>query len=238
MQKTVKLKAVKREKTGKEYVKKLRLTKNIPAIVYGKGFNPIPLEVNGKELETILRSGAGENAVISLQIDGDPKVKEKTVLISEIQHNPVNDHINHIDFHAISLTEKIRVKVPVHEKGEAPGIKEGGVLDHVHREIEVECLPTDIPNRIEVNIDKLNIGDSIHVKDLALPSGVKCVLDPEEKVLGVLAPMKEEVVAPAEGEAPAEPELIKKERKEKEEAAAGGQEAPAPKPVAEKGEKK
>jgi len=233
MQKTVKLKAIKREKLGKQNTKKLRLSKAVPAIVYGKGTNPIPLEVNGKELETVLRSGAGGNVIITLQIDGVPNIKEKTVLIREIQHNPVNDHIIHIDFNTISLTEKIKVKVPVHEKGEAPGLKEGGVIDHVHREIEVECLPTEIPNRIDVSIEKLNIGDAVYVKDIVLPAGVKCTLDPEEKIISILAPIKEEVVAATE-EVPAEPELIKKERKEKEEAPAPG--GPAAK--AEKEEKK
>ncbi|MBI4972035.1 MAG: 50S ribosomal protein L25 [Candidatus Omnitrophica bacterium] len=234
MQKTIKLKAIKREQTGKQYAKKLRLAKTIPAIVYGQGMSPIPLEVNGKELETVLRSG--ENVIVNLQIEGDPNVKEKTVLVSEVQVNPVNDHISHVDFHTISLTEKLRVKVPIHEKGEAAGLKEGGVIDHVHREIEVECLPTDIPSRIDVNIDTLKIGDAIYVKDIVLPAGVKCTLDPEEKILSILAPMAEEVAAPTEGEVVAEPELIKKERKEKE----GEEKAPAAggAPKAEKEEKK
>ncbi len=216
MQKIAKLKAIKREKTGKEYVKKIRLNKTIPAIVYGKDIQPIPLEVNGKELEVVLHSGAGENVIITLQIEGDPNVKEKTVLIREIQLNPVNHHINHVDFNTISLTEKIRVKVPLHEKGEAPGIKEGGILEHVHREIEIECLPTEIPNSIDVSIEGMKIGDSIHVKDIKLPEGVKCLLDPEEKIIGIQLPKAEEEVAP-ETEVPAEPELIKKERKEKDE---------------------
>jgi len=234
MQKTLKLKAVKREQTGKQYVKRLRLAKTIPAVIYGKDFPSIPLEVNGKELETILK--AGENAIISLQIEGVPNIKEKTVLISELQVNPVNDHIYHVDFHTISLTEKLKVKVPLHEKGEAPGLKEGGIIDHVHRELEVECLPTAIPHSIEINISALKIGDAIHVKDIILPSGVICTMDPDEKILSILAPTAEEVVAPAEGEAPAEPELIKKERKEKE----GDEKAPqaASAPKAEKEEKK
>lgn len=238
MQKTVKLKATKRENLGKQSTKKLRLSKIVPAIVYGKGTNPIPLEVNGKELETVLRSGAGENVVISLQIEGVTNVKEKTVLISEIQHNPVNDHIIHVDFHSISLTEKIKVKVPIHEKGEAPGIKEGGVIDHVHREIEVECLPTEIPNRIDVSVEKLNIGDAIYLKDIVLPPGVKCTLDPEEKILSILAPMKEEVAAPVEEVGAVEPELIKKERKEKEGEEKAAPLAPGAAPKAEKEEKK
>ncbi len=234
MQKTLKLKAVKREETGKQYVKRLRLAKTIPAVIYGKEMkSAIPLEVNGKELETILKTG--ENAIITLQIEGVPGVSEKTVLINELQVNPVNDHIYHVDFHTISLTEKLKVKVPLHEKGEAPGIKEGGIIDHVHRELEVECLPTAIPHSIEINISALKIGDSIHVKDIPLPAGVVCTMDPDEKILGILAPTEEEVAAPAEGEAPVEPELIKKERKEKE-----GDEkaAPAAAPKAEKEEKK
>lgn len=237
MQKTVQLKAIKREKTGKEYAKKLRLKKVIPAILYGKGIKPVALEIDGKELQDILKSGARENVVINLKVEGDPKIKEKTVLIREIQVDPVKEHIFHVDFNTISLTEKIKVKVPVHERGEAPGVKEGGIIDHVHREVEVECLPTEIPNRIDVSIDGLNIGDARYVKDLTFPKGVKCTLDPEEIVLSILAPKAEEVAAPAAEEVAAEPELIKKERKEKE-AEEGAPSPGAPAPKAEKEEKK
>ncbi len=207
------LKAVKREKTGKQYAKEIRKRKMIPGVVYGKNLEPISLEVNAKDLETLLKTGSGENALINLSIEGESKNAENTVLIHDLQMHPVQDFVEHVDFHVISLSEKIHVKVPVHEKGEAPGVKEGGVLDHSHRELEVECLPTEIPERIDVSIEGLKIGDGVHVKDITFPSGVNCLLDPDEVILTILAPRVEEV-AEVEEEQPETPELIRKEKEE------------------------
>ncbi len=225
--KTVELKVSKREKLGKSYANRIRKESRIPAILYGNKFTPIPLEVGLKEFQKVLKTGAGENVILTLKIAGAKKDNEHTAIIKEIQTDPVEDALYHVDFNVISLTEKIQVKVPVQTKGEASGVKEGGVLEHVHREIEVECLPTEIPEKIEISVDQLNIGDAIHVKDLTFPSGVLCILDPEEVVLTVLAPMKEEV-APAPEEAPKEPEVIGKKKEEGVEAAeaAGGEKTP------------
>ena len=145
--KTVPLKANQREKTGKGNVKKLRLEKRIPAVVYGDGIKTTAIDVGLDEFLRTIHTKAGENVIIQLTISGLKKL-DKTVVIKEIQHNPVTDTIQHVDFNAISLTEKIKVKVPFHVKGESPGVKEGGVLDIVHHEIEVECLPTDIPEKL------------------------------------------------------------------------------------------
>ena len=230
--KTVPLKANVREGLGKQKVKQLRKEKNIPAIVYGHGTKPTPIEVTLDDFKKIIHTKAGENVIISLSITGS-KGAEKTVVIKEIQYNPVTDAIQHVDFNAISLTEKIKVKIPVHVKGEAPGVKEGGILDLVHHEVEVECLPTNIPERIDYDVSGMGIGDSVHVKELTFPSGVVPHLSLDEVVIAIHAPKAEE--AAATEEAPSEPEVItKKKDKEGEE----GEVVEAPKaqekPAAEK----
>jgi large subunit ribosomal protein L25 len=164
----------------------------------------------------------GESFVLKLRVKDNGKYQERSVLIKQIQHHPVRDDIIHVDFNEISLTKTIKVKVPLVAVGEAVGVKlDGGVLDHILWELEIECLPAQIPESIEVNVSGLKIGDSLHVKDLTVPEGVKFLNDPEAAVLAVDMPRKEEA-APAAAEAgagaKAEPEVIK-EKKEKPEAA-------------------
>lgn len=226
--KTVPLKASLRDGIGKQKVKKLRTAKRIPAVVYGHGIKATSVEVSQDEFLKVLHTKAGENVIIQLNVDG-PKKFEKTVVIKEIQHNPTTDAIQHVDFNAISLTEKIKVKVPLHVKGEAPGIKEGGILDVVHHEIEVECLPTNIPERIDADVSNLKIGDTIHLRDLTFPAGVAPQFEAEEVIVAIHAPKAEEVAEPVEGAA--EPELIGKKKEE------GEEEIAAPEPKQEKQEK-
>lgn len=223
--KTVPLKAKERKGLGKQAVKKIRAEQHIPAVVYGTEIKPTSLEVGSDEFSRVIHTKAGENVIIQLAVSGH-KNFEKTVVIKEIQHHPVTDAIIHVDFNCISLTEKIKVKVPLHVKGEAPGLKEGGVLDVVHHEIEVECLPTQIPERLDADISTLNIGDSIHVKEISFPPGVQSLLPGEEVVVAIHAPKAEEVPVPEET-AVAEPEVIGKEKKEEGEAAAEPPAAPA-----------
>ncbi len=219
--KTVPLKASQRSGVGKQEVKKIRAQKRIPAVVYGHGIKTTSIDMSVDDFLRAIHTKAGENVVIQLTVSGSESF-EKTVVIKEIQHDPVTDAIEHVDFNAISLTEKIKVKVPLHVKGEAPGMKEGGVLDVVHHEIEVECLPTQIPERLDADISALKIGDSIHIREITFPSGVQPQLEQDEVVVAIHAPKAEEVAAAEE--APAEPEVIgKKEKVEGEEAA-----APAP----------
>ena len=232
----VPLKATRREEVGTRQVKKVRSRKHIPAIVYGTGFKPAPIEVRADDFSRAIHTKAGENVVIRLEIGGSTRL-EKTVIVKEIQYHPVTDSVEHIDFNAISLTEKIKVQVPLHVNGEAPGVKQGGVLDVVHHEIEVEGLPTPIPERIEAGISKMNIGDAIHVKELSFPSGVTCLLAEDEVVVAVHAPKTEEVAVPTE-EAKAEPEVIGKEKKETEEEPAAAAEEPQAKKEAEKPKEK
>ncbi len=232
--KTVPLKANQRGQAGKQAVKKLRAQKKIPAVVYGSGIKATPIDVSMDDFFRAVHTKAGENVIIQLTVSG-PKTFEKTVVIKEIQHNPVTDAIEHVDFNAISMTEKIKVNVPLHIKGDAPGVKEGGILDVVHHEIEVECLPTNIPERLGADISTLKIGDSIHVREITFPAGVVSQLGPDEVVVTMHAPKAEEVAAPEE--APAEPEVIGKEKKEEgeeaavPEATAGAAEAKKEKPA-------
>ncbi len=152
--------------------------------------------------------------MINLTIKDDKKKKNRLCLIKEVQYDPVKGDIIHVDFNEISLTKTLRVNVPVVAKGEPIGVKqEGGSLEHILWEIEVECLPTEIPKDIEVDVSSLKIGDSLHIKDITFPDKIKVLNDPEAVVLSVAAPMKEEVVAlPVEGEEKVEPEVIKEKK--------------------------
>ncbi len=225
--KTVELKAKIREGKGTRGAKKVRSSGLIPGVIYGAGKETCSIQMDRKDLELILNKQAGGNVVINLKIEGG---NNETVFINEIQRDPVTTEIRHIDFHIISMTEKIEAEVPIHTKGEAVGVKDGGVLDLVHRTVTVECLPTEIPDRLNIAIDQLKINDAIHIKELNLPEGVICALDPEEVILKVLPPRKEEEVAPPEGEAGAEPEVITAKKEE----APEGEAAPEKKPEKKK----
>lgn len=223
--------AKQRTELGKK-TKALRREGLVPAIIYGHGMKPLPLQVNKKELYHALHTKAGENVLIDLKVDG-VKLKESTCLIKEMQHDPISDDIQHVDFTVVSLTEKISVKVPLvlQHAEEALGVKEGGVMDVVHHEIEVECLPTQIPGKIAVDVKEMKIGDAIQSRDLPIPQGVTCKLDPEEVVIALHPPVKEEVAAPAE-EGAAEPEVIEKGKKVEAEEGAEAPVAPAAKAAA------
>ncbi len=225
--KEIVIKAKARDKLGKEHAKKLRGKGIIPAVVYGAQTTPLPLEVEAKAFHALLRSGLGENIIITLNIN-DQKNGDKKVLIRELQRDPVLGDILHIDFQQISLTKKLTINVPVRLLGTPIGVQQdGGILQHVLRELEVECLPTDIPEKIEVDVTSLKIGDSIHVGDIKLES-VEMLSDLQGSVVSVVPPtvFKEPEVAPAA--AAEEPEVIteKKEGEEEEETKAEKKEEP------------
>lgn len=217
------LEAQKRQDIGKGKVGRLRKKAFMPAIVYGEGKVSLSIQVVTKDVMGIIGAHRGESFVLKLKIKDGNNFQEKAVLIKEIQHNPVTDEITHIDFNEISLTKTIRVKVPLVAKGESIGVKQdGGVLDHVLWELEIECLPTQIPKAIDVDVANLKIGDSLHVKDLVVPQEIKVLNDKEATVLAVVMPTKEEA-APAQdevaAEAKTEPEVIKEKKEKAEEAA-------------------
>ena len=149
-----------------------------------------------------------------MKVKGDAKKeKDKTVIIKEMQHHPLTGDILHVDFNQISLTQTIKVSVPLAVKGEAVGVKEGGVLEHVLWELEVECLPREIPEKIEVEVSGLKINDSLFVKDIVVPKGIKVLNDPELIAISVKPPIKPAVEVAVEA-ATAEPEVIKQKKPE------------------------
>jgi len=209
------LKADVRSATGKKVAKDLRARRLIPANVYKGGKGALSLQISMDGLKEVLHTKAGENVIITLKISGEGSPKDKTVLIKEIQREPVKDTILHVDFNEISLTETLKVNVPLASRGESVGVKvDGGVLEHVIRELQVECLPTAIPEKIEIDISNLKIGDAIHIKDIKIPEGVKVLNDPELIAMIVKPPKVEapkEEIAEGAGE---EPELIRKKKEE------------------------
>ena len=205
-----------REQLGTRKVKKIRRSNAIPAVVYGKSDKKATaIRVDRALFERLMRTHHGQSVIFHLNImSGDKKVKDYPALLKEEQHDPASDQLLHLDFQHISLTEEIEVKVAIHPVGDAVGVKkDGGSLDQLLWELDVVCLPTNIPQKIDINVSQLKIGDALHVKDLALPPGVKTKHDMEAIVVAVAAPMKEEV-APAEGQ-PTEPEVLKEKPKEK-----------------------
>jgi large subunit ribosomal protein L25 len=210
-----------RQELGKGKVRDLREKGFIPAVVYAHGKESQAVKVSRRDLQQLIHQHRIEGILINLEIKDDKKRIARSCLIKEIQYDPVHGDIIHVDFNEISLTKAIKVNVPVVAKGEPIGVKqEGGSLEHILWEIEVECLPTNIPKEIEVDVSQLKIGDSIHIKELILTPDVKALNDPGAIVLSVASPMKEEApAAPVEGEVSQEPEVIK----EKKEAPAEGE---------------
>jgi large subunit ribosomal protein L25 len=211
------LKADKRAETGKGGARSLRRQDILPAVMYGVG-ETIPIKLNRKEIQKLLYSGGGEHALITLELnEGGSKTSEHPVLIKDYQREPVSEELLHVDFIEVSLKEKIRVTIPVVIIKEPAGIKMGGIMQHRVREIEVECLPTQIPDKIEIDAGPVEIGHSLHISDIPAMEGIKIVTDPSEVILSVTAPKEEVVAAPAEAEA-AEPEVLKAKGKAEEEA--------------------
>lgn len=222
----IQLKAEIREDAGKKPTKKIRNEGLVPAVVYKEGKETVSLKINEKELVHVLKTKAGANVLIGLKIGGD-KSKDRTVLIKEVQRHPIKEQILHVDFQEISLTEKLTIDVPLVTKGEAEGVvKEEGVLEHVLWEVKVECLPADIPGKIEIDVTSLKIGDAILVKDIQPPAGVKILNAPDQTVVTVKMPHVEKPAEEVAAEA-VEPELIR-EKKEKEEAEGEEGEGAAP----------
>jgi large subunit ribosomal protein L25 len=198
-----------RTQVGRNAIKRVRKEGLIPGVIYGVGQEPINLEVNRRQLSTVLAHSSSENILLELEIvDGDNK-RNSLAMIQEVQHHPIQRQILHVDFHAVSTTEKITAEVPIETVGEPIGVKtNGGLLEHNLRDLEVECLPGDLPDRIEVDVSGLDINQSIHVKDLKLPPGVEAVTDGDLTVVAVSAARVEEEPTEALGATPTAPEVI------------------------------
>lgn len=186
---------------GKGEAKRLRRSGQVPGIVYGAGRTPVPVAVNGRELERLLQAG-GAHSLIELQL-ADGAGREQ-VLIKDVQRHPVTGAIQHVDFHAVALDQELQVTVPVEPIGHP---KEDGIVNLVLRELDIECLPANIPESVQVDVSGLDVGAAVLVKDLAVPAGVRVRHDPEEVVLNVIRARAEavpEAEAAPEEAAPAE----------------------------------
>jgi large subunit ribosomal protein L25 len=213
------LKAATRETGGKKSARDARAAGALPGVLYGGGQEPVSLSINRREFETVVHhSRGGEHAILRLEVEDKPELSSP-VLLKAVQHHPLRGEFVHADFLRIRMDERIVTVVPVRLEGQAPGLTEGGILDHQMREIDIECLALDVPEEVVVNVSALHIGDSIHVEQVTLPENVTVLSEPDRPIVTVHAPrvVKEaEPEAGAEGaEAAAEPEVIT-ERKEKE----------------------
>jgi large subunit ribosomal protein L25 len=212
----VTIQVVKRDEKGKGAARSLRRKEMIPAILY-RGGGSLPIKINKKEILQFINTTSGEQSMVNLQFsDGESKL----ALMKEFQVDPARRELLHADFFEVSLTEKLKLSVHVSTIGEPIGVKrDGGLLQNVLREIEIECLPDKIPGHIKVDISTLEIGQSFHVRDLALGSDIKILTEPHEVIANIIAPIVEEA-PPAEAAvaAPeaAEPEVAKKGKKEEE----------------------
>jgi len=204
-----------RELTGKGNARKLRSSGRVPAVIYGHGEETRLLSVDAHELELLFSRIRVENTIIDVKIDGDKQVK---ALVREVQKHVVRDDILHVDFYQIHAGERITLAVPVRLLGAAPGVKAGGILQQATSEIEVRCLPDQIPETIDVDISALDIGDSIHLRDIAALPGVEFLVDADRTICSVVPPAVTAVeeAAPVAAEV-AEPEVIGKGKTEEEE---------------------
>jgi large subunit ribosomal protein L25 len=207
-----------RYETGKGAAHRLRQKGFIPAVLYGGDSGNISLSVNSHDLFQIISKNPWETTLIELQVQQEGKTKKVPTLIKELQTDPVRRTVVHADFMEITMGHAIEVHVPLELVGEAPGVKAGGVLEFLTREITIECLPSKIVAHFDVDVSSVEVGGTVTIAELAIGDDHKVLDDPDTVILTIAAPkLKEEVVEEEEGEEPAEPEVIQKGKKEEEE---------------------
>jgi large subunit ribosomal protein L25 len=201
----------KRAGTGTNANRRLRQSGKIPAVVYGGGKDTVPIQVDRKTLIDLMKTGESENAIFLLKLADSGQ--ERHAMIRDMQVDPLTRQVMHIDFQRIVMTEKVRIQVPVELTGTAYGVKtEGGMIDFVHREVAVECLPGDIPKHVDLDVTELRVGQHVEARDLKLPEGVTLAEEPD-RVIVALSHTKAEESATA-AEAVAEPEVVKRGKTE------------------------
>lgn len=197
-----------RQPGTKHQARRLRRDGKIPAILYGPKVQPVPLELNKKEFSTRVAGSEGSH-LVRLK-SASSTLADKVALVKAMQYHPISGEVIHADFYEVDLTAKIQVAVPLHFVGKAAGVVRGGILQPIVREIQVECLPLDIPEFFNVEVSALDIGDSIHVEELPMPEGVTAVFESDFALVTVATPTVEETpsatAATTEGTAPAAPE--------------------------------
>src|ERR1700761_2087120 len=219
MAKTLSLQVSQRAGTGRAAVKAVRRLGRVPGVLYGKAKDKSvrsrPIEIDSKKLKTLLHSSTSENVLVDVEVtdQAGAKVDSHLVLLVDVQHHPIEDYIIHIDLHEIDQDEILHAEVPVASTGEPVGVKTGGgLLETMLRTIRVACLPRDLPDLITVDVSSLEIGHSVHVREIKLPQGVTAMNPPELPVFSVFAPKEE--AAPVPGAEVAQPEVIKEKKAE------------------------
>jgi large subunit ribosomal protein L25 len=225
------IKAKLRSEIGGRRPHRIRANGRVPAVLYGSG-KAEALELNGREIAEALLGASSDSVLVDLTVEGEGgAVTKKMALIREVQHDPLKDTIEHVDFHQVEENKKLRVDVPVHEVGEAVGVRTGGgILDHALRTLRVECLPKDLPDRIDVDVSALEVGQSIQVSEVKLPTGVTVLNAKELPVFMVLLPTVEEEPVAGAAAAATEPEVIR-EKKDGEEGETAGEKKDAKEPA-------
>lgn len=202
----IELKIVSREESGKEFSRKLRTKGFVPAVIYGKGKKSTSISIDPASLKKALVQGGGINTLLSLIEEGSKNPK-RTVIVKDIQKHPVTFHYSHIDFYELDLKKTVTVKVPLHFTGKAEGLQQGGIVQPVLREVDIKCLPQNIPTNIDVDVTPLKIGDSLHlsdIKNMLQGKDFEITFANDDTVVTVSI-AKEEVVAPTPAEAAAAP---------------------------------
>lgn len=191
-----------RNECGKGAARRMRRDGKVPGVFYGPKSSPMPIAIDRKDFASHVANLEGSHLIRFTS--PTPELGQRVALVREVQHHPVNGGILHVDFYEVDLTRRLRVTVPLHFVGKAKGVAEGGILQPIVREMEVECLPTDIPQYIEVDVTPLDIHDAVHLADVQMPANVSAVFETNEAVVSVLPPTVEEVkTAAPEGEAEA-----------------------------------
>jgi len=223
------LQAKSRTETGKGAARTLRRQGYVPGVIYGHGEQTRACQIERKQIEKLIMSGSHESQIIDLKLDGGAA---SSVLIREVQVHPYRSEVLHIDFLAVRKGEKVKLEVPVRLVGVAPGVKEGGIMEHLRHDVEIRCIPSDIPEALDLDISGLDIGDSITVADLQVPDGVEILTDAAATIASVVPPavlrVEEEVAEEVEVEGvveeeEAEPEVVGRGKPAEEEASEKGQ---------------
>ena len=211
----IELKTNIRTTTGNGPARRLRQKEQIPAVLYGPGIESVLLSVNISDIDRILKKGRIGQALLNLVIPDNGETSIKTVMVKELQIQPVSRNFLHIDFYEVAMDRKIMVNVPVTTTGKAKGVELGGILQIIRRELEVQCFPLDVPESIELDVTDLDIGDSIHVGDISLQSEIEFLGDENFTVVTIVIPKIEEEEEPIEEEAEEGEEAIAEEGEEK-----------------------
>jgi len=181
-----------RDRFGKESAKKLRQANQIPAVFYGPESDPTPLTVNYTDLEKLIKKSSGENIIIGLEIVKDKNRDKKQVMLKELQMDPIKNRFIHADFYEIRMDQELVIDIPITLINSPKGVKMGGILQHIRRELTVSCLPGKIVDQLELDVSELDIGDALHIGDIPLPEGITAVDEDNLTIATVVAPAIEE----------------------------------------------